>query len=203
VANTTPIARSQISIDGPAAVVDGWEISTRTSSAALTLRDESHLTKVVVRSTDGAPVSAQLPANGSARHAGDTIQIGSAPSEWYLMAKGATTASLVSGLDLPGASGYAAWTDVTHGRALVRLTGADSAKMLSKLCAINLADKVTPNGRAFRTSIAGVNTDIIRDDTNAGRSYLLHCERSSGQYLFDALLDAGIEFGIEPVGAGA
>ena len=128
-ANTTPIARSQISIDGPTAVVDGWEISTRTSSAALTLRDESHLTKVVVRSTDGAPVSAQLPANGSARHAGDTIQIGSAPSEWYLMAKGATTASLVSGLDLPGASGYAAWTDVTHGRALVRLTGADSAKI--------------------------------------------------------------------------
>ena len=75
--------------------------------------------------------------------------------------------------------------------------------MLSKLCSINLADKVTPNGRAFRTSIAGVNTDIIRDDTNTGRSYLLHVERSSGQYIFDALLDAGIEFGIESVGAGA
>ena len=29
------------------------------------------------------------------------------------------------------------------------------------------------------------------------RSYLLHCERSVGQYLFDALLDAGAEFGVE------
>ena len=28
------------------------------------------------------------------------------------------------------------------------------------------------------------------------RSYLLHCERSSGQYLADSLLDAGAEFGI-------
>jgi hypothetical protein len=26
---------------------------------------------------------------------------------------------------------------------------------------------------------------------------LLHCERSSGQFLFDALLDAGAEFGID------
>ena len=28
-------------------------------------------------------------------------------------------------------------------------------------------------------------------------SYRLHCERSSGQYLFDALLAAGAEFAIE------
>ena len=202
-ANTTPIARSQISIDGPTAVIDGWELSTRTSTAALTLRDESHLTKVVIRSSDGASVAASMPANGTARHVGSTLQIGSAPSEWYLMAQGASPASLVEGLDIPGTNGYSAWPDVTHGRALMRLTGADSANMLAKLCSINLADKVTPNGRAFRTSIAGVNTDIIRDDTNTGRSYLLHVERSSGQYMFDALLDAGIEFGIEPVGAGA
>lgn len=42
---------------------------------------------------------------------------------------------------------------------------------------------------------------MIRDDQQgtAGpvRSYLLHCERSCGQYLFDALLDAGAEFGID------
>jgi glycine cleavage system aminomethyltransferase T len=37
----------------------------------------------------------------------------------------------------------------------------------------------------------------VRDDEDGTRSYLLHCERSYGQYLFDALLDAGHEFGIE------
>jgi heterotetrameric sarcosine oxidase gamma subunit len=87
--------------------------------------------------------------------------------------------------------------DVTHGRALVRLTGADAARLLSKVCAINFADAVTPNGSAFRSSVAKVATDIIRDDVGEQRSYLLHCERSSGQYLFDALLDAGVEFGID------
>ena len=28
-------------------------------------------------------------------------------------------------------------------------------------------------------------------------SYLLHCERSSGRYLFDALVSVGHDFGIE------
>jgi len=38
---------------------------------------------------------------------------------------------------------------------------------------------------------------VVRDDVDGVRSYLLHCERSSGQYFFDALLDAGQEFGID------
>jgi sarcosine oxidase subunit alpha len=36
----------------------------------------------------------------------------------------------------------------------------------------------------------------IRDDAGGTRSYLLHCERSVGQYLFDALLKAGAEYGL-------
>ena len=52
-------------------------------------------------------------------------------------------------------------------------------------------------GAAFRSSVAKLVTDVVRDDEGGVRSYLLHCERFSGQYLFDALLDAGNEFGIE------
>jgi len=40
----------------------------------------------------------------------------------------------------------------------------------------------------------------VRDDFDGTRSYLLHCERSSGQYLFDVLVDAGVEFGLEIAG---
>lgn len=43
-------------------------------------------------------------------------------------------------------------------------------------------------------------TDVVRDDHAGARSYLLHCERSSGQYLFDALLDAGAASGLEVTG---
>jgi hypothetical protein len=54
--------------------------------------------------------------------------------------------------------------------------------------------------RAFRSSAAKVVTDVVRDDFDGTRLYLLHCERSSGQYLFEVLVDAGVEFGLEIAG---
>jgi heterotetrameric sarcosine oxidase gamma subunit len=87
--------------------------------------------------------------------------------------------------------------DATHARALVRITGPRTPDLLAKVCAIDFADEVTPNGAAFRSSVAKLVTDVVRDDRDGEISYLLHCEWSSGQYLFDALIDAGDEFGIE------
>ena len=55
---------------------------------------------------------------------------------------------------------------------------------------------MAPDGAALRSGVAGVATDIVRDDQAAGPSYLLHCERSSGQYLFGALVSAGEALGI-------
>ena len=88
-------------------------------------------------------------------------------------------------------------TDLTHGRALMRITGPDAADLLARLCGADLHDDMAPDGAALRSAVAGVATDIIRDDTQAGvPSYLLHCERSSGQYLFGALVSAGESLGI-------
>ncbi|MEI8057017.1 MAG: hypothetical protein WCI29_06390 [Actinomycetes bacterium] len=196
----TPIARSPIMFDGPHEVIDGWEVSTRTSESALTIADESHVTKVVVRATDGHPLSASMPPFGRTADVGAALHVGSAPGEWYLLARGATPESLIAALPLESTGEFASWVNVTHGRALMRVTGADTTRMLEKLCAVNLADTVSPNRAAFRTAIAGVNTDFIRDDRDGTLSYLIHCERSSGQYLFGVLIDAGLEFGIDPVG---
>ena len=82
----------------------------------------------------------------------------------------------------------------------MRLTGRDAVAVVSKLCGVDLADHVTPNLAAFRSLVANVVTDVVRDDVVGVRSYLLHCERASGQYLFDVLVDAGAEFGLEIAG---
>jgi heterotetrameric sarcosine oxidase gamma subunit len=86
--------------------------------------------------------------------------------------------------------------DLTHGRALVRLTGDQAPDLLATLCPADLHDDMTPDGSAFRSPVAGVATDVVRDDRDATLSYLLHCERSSGQYLFGALTGAGERFGL-------
>ena len=87
--------------------------------------------------------------------------------------------------------------DLTHGRALMRLTGPRAAGVLAALCGIDLSDAVTPDGAAFRSAVAAVATDVVRDDIAGVRSYLLHCERSSGRYMFESVMSAGHDFGIE------
>ncbi len=80
------------------------------------------------------------------------------------------------------------------------------------MCGIDFRNKVTPDDTALRTSVARLVTEIVRHDvvqlptvgepgrTAASRSYLLLWDRSAGQYLFDALLDACREYGIDVEG---
>ena len=87
--------------------------------------------------------------------------------------------------------------DLTHGRAMIRMSGRSSVSALAKVCNIDLADDMVPAGAVFSAAVAGVSCDLVRDDRDGQRTYLLTCERSFGRYLFVALADAGIEFGID------
>ncbi len=204
-ATAAPIARSPITVPGPRATTGGWELSTRRSAAALRLADISMLAKVNVRAAaDGVLARALgVPFLASQRQ-DDALVVGSGPGEWLLVGAAGTADRLVERVRGLAGGEFVTAVDLTHGRALVRLTGRDAARALSKVCAVDLSEAVTPEGTTFRTSVAKVATDVVRDDAGGGTggpSYLLHCERSSGQYLFECLLDAGSEFGIEPAGS--
>jgi heterotetrameric sarcosine oxidase gamma subunit len=132
-----------------------------------------------------------------------TLGVGSGPGEWLLLAapgQGPELACRLASIAELGPGEHVTWVDLTHGRALMRLTGAPAAAVLARVCGIDLSDEITPDGAAFRTCVASLATDIVRDDVSGTRSYLLHCERSSGDYLFSALLRAGADFGIETDG---
>ena len=186
-------------------VRDGWEVSVLRSSGGLRLADRTPLTKVLVRASAHGRVAASLDVpSGRVRPDQDgTLIIGSGPDEWLLLAPPHNLGVVTGRLDTTDDE-LVSVVDVTHGRALMRLSGADAHRVLAKVCAIDLSDAVTPNGAAFRSSVAKVATDVIRDDVRSSDatecSYLLHCERSSGQYLFDALRDAGREFGVDVTG---
>lgn len=198
-----PIARSPVTVAGPRTVVGGWEVSTRRSSAPLRLADASPLAKVLARAPLDSSFAAALDVGlrRSSRQSG-VLTIGSGPGEWLLVGAPGTAPSLTEHVRSLAGGDFVTTVDLTHGRALMRLTGRTAAQALSKVCAVDLAEATTPDGAAFRSSVAKVTTDVVRDDAGGGgvRSYLLHCERSSGQYLFECLLDAGKEFGIEPAG---
>jgi heterotetrameric sarcosine oxidase gamma subunit len=194
VAEQAVIARSPIAPAAPEAVVAGWVVSGRRSSAELTLTDLTPLTKVAVRAEPSGPMAEALSAPG-----GTVLVTSVVPSEWLVLAEPGERAAVLAWLEPVARSSerLATVVDLTHGRALLRLTGRSAAAVLAKECALDLGDRGCPDGRALRTAMAGVAVDVVRKNRDGMPSYLLHCEWSSGQYLFDALLDSGSELGID------
>lgn len=87
--------------------------------------------------------------------------------------------------------------ELTHVRVMFRLTGEDARSLLAKVCALDLGDAMFPVGAATRTLVAGVATELVRDDQNGVPSFLILPSRSFGRYLHEVLLDAGAEFGLD------
>lgn len=206
-----PVSRSPIAPAPPVRVEAGWEVSGCRSEAALTITDCTPLAKVHLRAPwNGAMAKALGVPFGRADHEGGGqdgasqdgawLVVGSGPGEWLVLAPPGAAAAVADWLATVAADAagdeFVSVTDLTHGRALVRVTGPDAADLLARLCGADLHDDMAPDGAALRSAVAGVATDVIRDDQAAVPSYLLHCERSSGQYLFGALVSAGESFGI-------
>lgn len=175
------------------------EGSRATGSEGVAVDDLCLLPKVQVRADDDAAATEVLGVRfGRSISQGGRLVVGSGPGEWLLVgpvdeAPGALVAELERRLAL--VPGLVTVVDLTHGRALLRLRGPATLTVLSRLTSFDLDDRFVPDGAAWRTSVAGVVTDLVRDDAGGSPSYLLHCERSSGRYLVDTVLAAGADVG--------
>jgi heterotetrameric sarcosine oxidase gamma subunit len=202
VSDEPALARSPVAPAAPVTVEAGWQVSGCRSDAALTITDCTPLAKIHVRAPwNGAMAKALgVPFGRASREAGALV-VGSGPGEWLVLAPVGAAGQVVTRLTETAAGSapeeFVSVIDLTHGRALVRVTGARAPDLLALFCPVDLDGDMTPDGAAFRSALAGVATDFVRDDRAGTRSYLMHCERSSGQYLFDSLVSAG-----EPLGLG-
>jgi heterotetrameric sarcosine oxidase gamma subunit len=194
-----PVARSPIQPAAPVTTDAGWEISGARSVARLTVSDETARAKVLAKTSPGGapPVNVTARLGRAVRLADHGLEIGSGPGEWLLLGRPGSAPALMARAQPPDTTRPGATVDVTHAMACLRLAGTDAPSMLAKICAVDVSDRATPDGTAFRTSVAKVITDVIRDDTDGRPEYLLLCDRSLGQYLLDSLLDAGTEWRIE------
>ena len=116
---------------------------------------------------------------GTSSGSGDTLVWSVSPGEWTVL--GAQPDDSV---------------DLTHVRAMFRLTGGDAVTLMNRVCALDFDEGMFPNGAAARTLFAGVATEIVRDDVGADPSYLLVPSRSYSTYVLDVILDAGAELGL-------
>ena len=203
----TAVARS--ALIGPAdttRVVDGWEVAAGAAGGDVAVADLSALAKVLVKAPLTDPVEQALGVRfGRAAWDGDRLVTGSAPGEWHVLGPVGSAPGTVGHYRslLAGVTDVLTTVmDLTHGRALLRVSGPATLSLLRRVTAVDLDDRFVPQRGALRTSLARVVVDLVRDDVDAGPSYLLHCERSSGRYLVESLLAAGADLGAELV-AGA
>jgi len=171
----------------------------------LTLTDASATTKWLVRADADGHTADRLGARfGSSQMApGGALVLGSRPGEWIIVGTPSEVAAAVADLAGLGEQEFMTALDWTHSRAMFRVTGAVAARMLEKVCGIDWSDHMTPDGAVLSASVALTTCDLARNDVNGTPSYLLFCDRSFGQYLFDALIDAGNEFGLTVTASSA
>lgn len=116
---------------------------------------------------------------GTSSHSGEVLVWSVSPGEWTVLGSEPKNA-----------------VDLTHVRAMFRLTGVDAANLMNRVCALDFGDAMFPDGSAARTLFAGVATEIVRDDQGGAPSYLLLPSRSYSTYILDVIRDAGAEFGV-------
>ncbi len=94
-------------------------------------------------------------------------------------------------------------TNVTSGLAAVNLAGPRSREVLAKLTDFDISAQGLPYLRAARASVAGIPATILRIGFVGELGYEMHVPAEYGEYLWDALMKAGEEFGIVPFGVEA
>lgn len=86
--------------------------------------------------------------------------------------------------------------NVTGGWATIGLYGPASLAILQKITAIDLRDRTLGVGQCAQGPVFGVNVLFGRFDDH----YELHACPDMSQFLWEVLLDAGLEFHMKPVG---
>ena len=94
-------------------------------------------------------------------------------------------------------------TDITHGRAEIRVIGPASQALLSKGCGLDFQPSVFPNETAKQSSLAKTTQLIIRRDIGDLPAFSIIGAQSLGPYVWDTLMEAGREFGVVPIGRAA
>ena len=83
------------------------------------------------------------------------------------------------------------------------LTGASAAPMLAKLCGVDLRPGRFADGEVAQTSVARLNTIVVRADLGDVPAYQLLGDSASAAYYLSVLMDAMTEFDGRLVGQTA
>lgn len=197
----------------PSTSLDGWMVSTASTTSAFKLVDLSSLAKLEVQAEPDGPLGQRLgvAAGRAELFEGGILAASTEPGRWLIVASGSVD-GVLSLLSAAAAEELVTIVDMTHGQAAFRLIGAPAVDVLAGVADLDGRDRVFPLGTAVRARLGGLPGVVVRDDVYADEaglggdpdeevvSFLLLCERSGAPWLAEHLLDAGRPHGLEEEG---
>jgi heterotetrameric sarcosine oxidase gamma subunit len=108
--------------------------------------------------------------------------------------------SLITSLQPIGFAASSSVTDVSSVYSAILLAGPKSREVLQRLTTLNVRAGAMPEGAARQTRLAHVNATILRSDCASIPGFLILNTRDVAEYVWHALLHAGVQFGIRPFG---
>ena len=94
-------------------------------------------------------------------------------------------------------------TNITPGLAAFNVAGPRARETLAKLTDVDLSPKAFRYMRAKEGKVAGVDSLFLRIGFVGEAGWEIHFPAEYGEYIWDAVLEAGEEFGIAPFGTEA
>ena len=95
------------------------------------------------------------------------------------------------------------WTEMTSIYAQLLLAGPRSRNVLSKVTSLNISEGALPNAGCGQTDLAHAHTIVLRDDLATLPTFHLLVSREYAESVWEALLHAGLEFHLAPIGLEA
>jgi sarcosine oxidase subunit gamma len=145
-----------------------------------------------------AVLGAELPREpGGVAAARDGWTVWTGPAEWLYVTPGGDGWALERELARAVVPAGGTVVDVSHGRAVLRLTGAPVRALLSEFCAIDLHERGFPAGRCTQTLFGKMTVLLhaLADDQAGGDGFEVYVSRSYADALAEAIRDAAREFG--------
>ena len=126
--------------------------------------------------------------------------------EWYLSTTSSGAGAVFEWMQWWMQSGWGEGvhlTDLTDSFAAFNLAGPRARATLEKLTGRDLSNAAFPYMRVRRARVAGVLCRLLRIGFTGELSYEIHCPAAFGVHVWEALMEAGAEFGILPFGVEA
>lgn len=214
----SPLHNKHQSLDAHFVNVAGWQVAEVFSSSAdemAALRDKIGLVdnspngKLSLKGLEVGSVVSALYGEAP-KQVGEVIEIKSSsllvgqlsPDEFLILTPPQSGKEIAASLgeEIASRKVFVSLSDQTSGLVGLAILGPKCGQVMSKLCAIPFEPAAFPNLHAAQSSFAKVRATIFRHDRDQLPVFELYADRSYADYLWDTILDAGGEFGIQPVG---